>query len=59
MIQDIESRKLIIALEPEAASVFCRHVQIRLKQSVKDNYFKEGQRYLIVDAGGLFSYKFK
>ena len=53
MIQDKESEKLIIALEPEAASMFCRNLQKGLGPFRNHNYFRVGQRYMVVDAGGL------
>ena len=48
-----ESKQLLIALEPEAASLFCRRlnlVQFDCDQS--DISFKPGTKYLVIDAGG-------
>jgi hypothetical protein len=50
---------LTIALEPEAASIYCKHLPITQIQSVgkKDfGIFHPGSRYLVLDAGGLFEY---
>ena len=40
--------RLLIALEPEAASIYCKH-QLE-KSSIKP--FATGSRYVILDAGG-------
>lgn len=40
--------QLLIALEPEAASVFCRH----LPDARGSDVFKSGSRYMVVDLGG-------
>uniref|UniRef100_A0A8W8L3S8 Heat shock 70 kDa protein 12A n=1 Tax=Magallana gigas TaxID=29159 RepID=A0A8W8L3S8_MAGGI len=47
------SDKLVIALEPEAASLFCKHLAIQ-KDSDNSTYgvFKSGEKYMVVDAGG-------
>lgn len=52
----MDSRKLVIALEPEAASVFCRSLDL-------DNFvtrsarlqFRTGDKFVIIDAGGKIS----
>lgn len=43
-----------IALEPEAASLFCMHLPVR-KDSVNFTYgdLKSGEKYMVVDAGGI------
>nr|XP_034302783.1 heat shock 70 kDa protein 12A-like [Crassostrea gigas] len=45
--------RLMIALEPEAASLFCMHLPVQ-KDSVNSTFgvFKSGQKYMVVDAGG-------
>ncbi|XP_053398855.1 heat shock 70 kDa protein 12A-like isoform X2 [Mercenaria mercenaria] len=51
----IESRKLTIALEPEAASIYCRHLSIEATfnyTGASVSSFKPGTRYMILDAGG-------
>lgn len=51
----ISSEKLIIALEPEAASLFCRHLPMdkRLdKSGVSISSFSAGTKYMVLDAGG-------
>ncbi|KAJ8297818.1 hypothetical protein KUTeg_024349 [Tegillarca granosa] len=44
----IMNDQLLIALEPEAASVFCRH----LPDARGSDVFKSGSRYMVVDLGG-------
>nr|XP_034302784.1 heat shock 70 kDa protein 12A isoform X1 [Crassostrea gigas] len=45
--------RLVIALEPEAASLFCMHLPVQ-KDSVNSTFgvFKSGKKYMVVDAGG-------
>uniref|UniRef100_A0A8W8L4G0 Heat shock 70 kDa protein 12A n=1 Tax=Magallana gigas TaxID=29159 RepID=A0A8W8L4G0_MAGGI len=45
--------RLVIALEPEAAALFCMHLPVQ-KDSVNSTFgvFKSGQKYMVVDAGG-------
>ena len=42
---------LTIALEPEAASVFCRHLPAA-DEKMNLSTFPPGTQYLILDAGG-------
>lgn len=46
--------RLVIALEPEAASLFCMHLPVQ-KDSINSTFgvFKSGQKYMVVDAGGI------
>ncbi|KAK3600519.1 hypothetical protein CHS0354_028719 [Potamilus streckersoni] len=51
----IKGRNLLIALEPEAASFFCRYLPVeKLSDSGKSEIscFEPGKRYLVLDAGG-------
>lgn len=43
----------MIALEPEAASLYCMYQPIK-KDSKNSNFraFKAGEKYMVVDAGG-------
>ncbi|XP_052682429.1 heat shock 70 kDa protein 12A-like [Crassostrea angulata] len=45
--------KLVLALEPEAASLYCMHLPIH-KDSDNSTFgvFKSGEKYMVVDAGG-------
>jgi hypothetical protein len=47
---------LTIALEPEAASLYCRHLPVEKCGSGKTSLatFGPGKRYLVLDAGGIF-----
>lgn len=47
------ANKLMIALEPEAASLYCMHQPIQ-KDTENSTFgvFKSGQKYMVVDAGG-------
>lgn len=52
----IKSENLIIALEPEAASMYCRKMPLYLSEkSDKDgiDIFSPGNQYLVLDAGGM------
>ena len=56
-INSRNSNQLVLALEPEAASIFCRDVQVdpmaaMLKATASKAKFNEGTKYLIIDAGG-------
>ncbi|XP_053396353.1 heat shock 70 kDa protein 12B-like [Mercenaria mercenaria] len=46
--------KLSIALEPEAASLFCRHLPVEKLSSDKTTLstFEVGKKYIVLDAGG-------
>ncbi|XP_060585439.1 heat shock 70 kDa protein 12B-like [Ruditapes philippinarum] len=50
----IPADKLSIALEPEAASLYCRHLPIEMISSDRTtlNTFLPGKRYIVLDAGG-------
>ncbi|KAH3738013.1 hypothetical protein DPMN_044616 [Dreissena polymorpha] len=49
----ISSEKLTIALEPEAASIYCRHIPVELDgTSGIASSFRFGKKYLVLDAGG-------
>ena len=51
----IQSDKLTIALEPEAASIFCRYLPLdRFEDSGGENIAKypPGTKYMVLDAGG-------
>ena len=52
----IPESQLMIALEPEAASIFCRHLpQTRFRQGdyVDLATFQEGTQYMLLVAGGM------
>lgn len=50
----IRSEKLTIALEPEAASMYCKNMQLEKPPGQKSDFkiFSPGNQYLILDAGG-------
>ena len=55
----ISEGKLTIALEPEAASVYCRYLPLQAtnqEQSSAISDFQVGIKYMIVDAGGESDY---
>ena len=55
----ISQSKLILALEPEAASIYCN--SLPLSKFVEGNGlegFEVGHKYLVLDAGGKFHYHF-
>ena len=57
LITDVMSTKLIIALEPEAASMYCKHVDLggSKEKTSKDQeiYFGINDNYMVIDAGGM------
>ena len=56
LIDKPDSHQLIIALEPEAASLFVRKLNINQfvhpGQRKEDHKVKPGAKYLVIDAGG-------
>ncbi|KAK3599539.1 hypothetical protein CHS0354_006674 [Potamilus streckersoni] len=51
----ISNDQLLIALEPEAASIYCRYIPLEIKSSDGGTTvvsFSPGTRYIVVDAGG-------
>ena len=56
LIKEQNSKMLVIALEPEAASLYCRGLDIEHFVSgdgeVKSVSFKPGTNYMVIDAGG-------
>ncbi|KAL5012752.1 hypothetical protein ScPMuIL_011303 [Solemya velum] len=51
----IDGDSLEIALEPEAASIYCRHIPLQRKEKegkVVVECFSPGSKYLVLDAGG-------
>ncbi|XP_060567544.1 heat shock 70 kDa protein 12A-like, partial [Ruditapes philippinarum] len=51
----ISKERLTIALEPEAASLFCRHLPVEKslgRKKVSLSKFQAGKKYLVLDAGG-------
>ena len=55
---DIEGRNLTLALEPEAASLYCRYIptfQSGVHEDVGTfDIFKPKTKYMVVDLGGKF-----
>ncbi|KAL3878917.1 hypothetical protein ACJMK2_031243 [Sinanodonta woodiana] len=51
----ISNKQLLIALEPEAAALYCRHIPLELKEFDGTSSIvplSPGTRYIVVDAGG-------
>ncbi|KAH3825516.1 heat shock 70 kDa protein 12B-like [Dreissena polymorpha] len=48
----IATEKLTIALEPEVASIYCRHLPLQKEGDSDIASFRTGTKYLILDAGG-------
>ena len=51
----IKGGNLTVALEPEAASLYCRHLPVERNMGDKSlslASFKPGTRYLVLDCGG-------
>ena len=54
-MKSVDSRQLVIALEPEAASLHCRSLDVAqfVGEPDKDSVvFKTGTKYMVIDAGG-------
>ncbi|KAH3833639.1 gamma-aminobutyric acid receptor subunit alpha-6-like isoform X2 [Dreissena polymorpha] len=49
---EISADKLSLALEPEAASVYCRHLHVQKDGESSLSTLKAGKTYLVLDAGG-------
>nr|XP_022322670.1 heat shock 70 kDa protein 12A-like [Crassostrea virginica] len=57
LIDNVHSNQLLIALEPEAASLTCRTIQANNFSDNRENQadrltFEPGTKYIVVDAGG-------
>lgn len=57
LIDNVHSNQLLIALEPEAASLTCRTIQTNSFTDNRENQtakptFEPGTKYIVVDAGG-------
>ncbi|XP_052215038.1 heat shock 70 kDa protein 12A-like isoform X6 [Dreissena polymorpha] len=44
--------KLTLSLEPEAASLYCRHITVQKSGETNISKFTTGKKYLVLDAGG-------
>ncbi|KAK3586349.1 hypothetical protein CHS0354_027316 [Potamilus streckersoni] len=51
---EIPGDQLLMALEPEAASIFCQHLPIQMLSGTEGGFkpFQLGSKYLVLDAGG-------
>ena len=56
LIDDVSSKKLIIALEPEAASLCCRNLDLHhflgMESEKKKLNLEVNTKYIVIDAGG-------
>ena len=57
----IDTYKLCLALEPEAASLTCRYLRINVERGLAEKSadimpFTAGAKYLVLDAGGNCDY---
>ncbi|XP_021367114.1 heat shock 70 kDa protein 12B-like [Mizuhopecten yessoensis] len=48
----LDKRQLILCLEPEAASVFCKHIPVGKRVFGDRVEFQAGSKYMVIDAGG-------
>ena len=52
----IPSERLLLSLEPEAASLFCKYLPAELMTEGANRnvtYFQPNAKYLVIDAGGM------
>ena len=52
----IEADQLWMALEPEAASIYCQHLHLERDEIQDDSFMKDvksGKQYMVVDLGGM------
>lgn len=49
----IPKKTLRIALEPEAASIWCKTIPVEKLNQGAIVSFQEGTKYLVLDAGGM------
>ena len=61
LIKTVESKQLVLALEPEVASIYCTKVPVNLlpDQSKESMEFDVDTEYVIIDAGGRSYEKLK
>ena len=56
LIPTEDSDRLVIVLEPEAASIFCRQLNIHnfvgVPEESMGTKFRSGEKFLVIDAGG-------
>ena len=57
-IKSKDSKQLVIALEPEAGSFYCRQLDLSPFQE-SELCFPSGMRYLVLDCGGRTSFRNK
>lgn len=50
----LQPLQIFIALEPEAASIFCNNLATERPENIADGFIKptEGTKYMVVDIGG-------
>ena len=56
-MSDVNSKQLVISLEPEAAGLYCRGLEINeFMEEPRDSNVRmdPGVEYLVIDAGGKF-----
>lgn len=59
LTSELNSNHLVIALEPEAASLYCRTLNPKkFALSAQKIEAEEGTKYLVLDAGGEYSLLF-
>lgn len=55
-MKTVDSEQLIIALEPEAASLYCRRLDVKqFMDRSRSISFDTGTKYLVIDSGGWFN----
>ncbi|XP_052235934.1 heat shock 70 kDa protein 12A-like isoform X4 [Dreissena polymorpha] len=49
---EMSPEQLTLAFEPEAASIFCRHLKVQTHSDCSISSFQSGKKYLVLDVGG-------
>lgn len=49
----IEDDQLLLAYEPEVASIFCKEISVDAKKNSFINALNPGQQFMVLDLGGM------
>jgi len=55
----IQDNRLLLALEPEAAAIYCKDVSVRKSDDSELISFEPGEQFVLIDLGGKTEYMYK